>query len=171
MTMKQWIKRMAGLAILAPLAAIANQQSGADPFRSLQKEGVKFFARFSVVDDAAWKVLVKQQEGEDQLTVLDDRTARVLLSAAGNSERFLSAEAIQVGSRSEPFLVTRWTKGAHGQEIRIYDPRTTEGKPLVYSKASSWAIDYQHANGRLKITGRADERANSREGAFEVSWP
>jgi hypothetical protein len=166
------MKRLIGLiAVLAPLAAVANQSPGSDPFRSLQKEGVKFFARFSVVDDAAWKVLVKQQEGEDLLTVMDDRTARVLLSAPGNSERFLSAEAVQVGSRSEPFLVTRWTKGAHGQELRIYDPRTAAGKPLVYSKASSWTIDYQNANGRLKITGRADERPNSREGAFEVSWP
>ncbi len=164
--------RVLGLiAMLAPLVALASQPQGSDPYRSLQKEGVKFFARFSVVDDSAWKVLVKQQDGEDLLTVLDDRTARVLLSAAGNSERFLSAEAVQLGNRSDPFLVTRWTKGAHGEEIRIYDPKTTQGKPLVFSKASSWTIGYQQSNGKLKITGRADGRVNSSDGAFEVSWP
>ena len=171
MTMRPWIALTAGMMALAPLMAWANQPPGSEPLRSLQKEGVKFFARFSVVEDSAWKVLVRQHEGEDQLTVLDDRTARVLLSATGNSERFLSAEAVQVGGRSEPFLVTRWTKGAHGQELRIYDPRSTEGRSLVYSKASSWTIVYLHANGKLKISGRADERASSHGGAFEVSWP
>ena len=59
------------------------------PFRALQGQGVKFFARFALVDDSAWKVLVHQAEGEDLLTVQDERTARVLLSVPGNSERFL----------------------------------------------------------------------------------
>jgi hypothetical protein len=144
---------------------------GSESVQELQTRGIKFFARFSLVDDSAWKVLVRQQEGEDILTVVDDRTSKLLLSTPGNSERFLSAEAVQVETRSDPFLVTRWTKGAHGQELRIYDPRSSK-QPLVYSKASSWAIDYRQNEGRLKIRGKSDEPKNaSASASFELAWP
>ena len=167
--------RIAMIAVLAaasvPTAARAGIAQIEQPFRALQGQGVKFFARFALVDDSAWKVLVHQAEGEDLLTVQDERTARVLLSVPGNSERFLSADAVQVRTRSAPFLVTRWTKGAHGQEIRIYDPVTGEARSPVYSRASSWTISYREVDGRLKITGRADSRPGAVEGGFEVSWP
>ena len=172
--MKKWtVAFFTALAAAAayPAAASAGVAPTEPPFGALQRQGVKFFARYSVVDDSAWKVLVSQTGGEDLLTVQDERTARVLLSASGNSERFLSAEAVQVRTRSEPFLVTRWTKGVHGQEVRIYDPRASEERRLVYSKASSWTISYREVDGRLKISGRADERPGATEGGFEVSWP
>lgn len=151
------ITRPFGLVLVAVVAAglvgarDAGSGAGARALQELSEKGIRHYAEFTVVEDRPLKVLVRNDGGEDRLMVFDAAKGTLLVEDSGQTERFLDVQVIQSERKSAPMVVTRWTKGAHGHQVRIYD-----GMAMVFQKASAWPIEIENEKGRLRI--RVDQK-------------
>ena len=166
-------KRVLGLVLVTAatgflVAARESAQSqGTRTLQELSEKGVRFYAEFSQVDDRPLKILVRSEGGEDRLLVFDSAKGVPLLEDSGQTERFLDAQVFQSDRKSSQMIITRWSKGAHGQQVRIYD-----GAALVFQKASAWPMEIENEKGRLRIRGASElEKDGQKPKPFEIRWP
>ena len=85
------------------------------------------------------------------------------------TDGFISAVWASV-IESSPVLVTQWSRGAHGQAVRIYAPSREKGTTLVYEKAGAYFASYEILEDKVVIT--YDDYAG--EGEMETkteTWP
>lgn len=143
------------------------QGPGTRTLQELSEKGIRFYAEFTQVDDRPLKVLVRNEGGEDRLLVFDSARGVQVLEDSGQTERFLDAQVFQSNRRSAPVIVTRWSKGAHGHQVRIYD-----GPTMVFQKASAWPMEIENDKGRLRIRGASEmEKDGQKPKPFEIRWP
>lgn len=164
------LSRLLGLVTLAAISMAARDPApgpGGRTLQELSEKGIRFYAEFTQVDDRPLKVLVRSDGGEDRLYVFDSARGIQLIEDSGQTDRFVDAQVFQSDRKSSPVIVTRWSKGAHGQQVRIYD-----GSTMVFQKASAWPMEIEEQKGRLRIRGGSElEKDGQKPKPFEVRWP
>jgi hypothetical protein len=66
-------------------------------------------------------------------------------------------EASFVHFKQKTYLLLKWTSGAHGEEIHIYDFNNgKKHKEMVFLYASSWDLKWKFQDQKIHVYGKSD---------------
>lgn len=101
----------------------------------------------------------------------DKESTKIYLDYEVPTEAFIRAEVVRVPKMKKEYLLTFWTHGAHGEELRVLD--RNEKNPLVYSISASFGLRVSiHKDGRLEILKQDDQGVVVSQGKFKSEfWP
>ena len=68
---------------------------------------------------------------------------------------------------TQPYLVSLWHKGAHGQSVYVHD--LASGKELWHIN-SSWPVDWKISGGELTVVYTKDSDENHKFPQYRVKW-
>jgi hypothetical protein len=136
---------------------------------------LRHVAEFELEDGPVWRVVVQRVasasgDSADQLWLQELESAKVLISVSEPVERFRGAEVVKLKIRETEFLLTRWSRGVHGEEIRLYDPMDAKS-PLKLSVPSHWPATYDVKGGVLVVRATRTGKSADTPESFEKRYP
>ncbi len=76
------------------------------------------------------------------------------ISAESSMETLLRVFPLKFSGSDKVYIVSVWTKGAHGEQVRILDPVLENME--VHRFKSSWAIELKFEDNKLIMNGKGD---------------
>jgi hypothetical protein len=161
-----------GLSLCVMTKVDAKSQNALTPpvLEEIAAKKIKHVSEFEFSNGSSWRVVVQRVLDSDQLWVQDQDSKKTHLSVRDSAERFKSLEWVRLKSRESEFLLTRWTRGVHGEEIRLYDPLDSRA-PLKFQVASSWPAQTAVVSGVLKVKATRTGKTAEEPVEFEKVFP
>lgn len=93
------------------------------------------------------KIVIKNAEAKIEMSYSSDSRAHNLIAVA----------PLLFKKNQEIFFVTIWSKGAHGETIRILNPKLgNQEKAQLFYYHSAWPLSYKTQDDKFIITGKGD---------------
>jgi len=169
--------KLRALFLFLVLSGPALAQSVALPaiLKDISDKKLKHVSEHELSNGPVWRVVVQRVvlasgDASDQLWVQDADDGKLLLSVVEPAERFRGAEIVKLKTRENEFLLTRWSRGVHGEEIRLYDPLDAKS-PLKLSVPSHWPATFEVKGGVLVVRATRTGKAPDAPETFEKSFP
>ncbi|PIP91712.1 MAG: hypothetical protein COW01_16435 [Bdellovibrionales bacterium CG12_big_fil_rev_8_21_14_0_65_38_15] len=113
-------------------------------------------------------VLIETSQKDFLTTVKVVKNKKNLLSYQADlvTQKLLKSGLVKFKNKDQPFLVTVWTGGAHGQELIVFDlakyNKSDKEAAIAYVYGSAWTIDMDINQERIVIKGNkeVDEKTN-----------
>lgn len=118
------------------------------------------------VGDVSKELRVAQNRVDhlDSVEILDNGKSIFKYQADLVTQRLLQFGLVKFKNQKNPFLVTVWTSGAHGQELIIFNPAKGNNKDgIAYLYGSAWTIDLEINQDRIEIKGNGEVDEKSGE--------
>jgi Putative peptidoglycan binding domain len=115
-----------------------------------------------------WEFILCSKNG-DTVCVVDKKSNKKLFQyySASITHAFIEADIIFFKDYKRPFFLSKWTSGAHGEEILIFDMEK-ERKKAVFYYASSWPMSWEVKDGVLVIHGTGSFNEKTEEPEVEI---
>lgn len=111
-------------------------------------------------------IATSQKEFLTTVKVVKDKKAIFSYEADLVTQKLLKSGLVKFKDKEQPFLVTVWTSGAHGQELIVFDlakfNKSNKEASIAYLYGSAWTIDLDINQERILIKGNkeVDEKTN-----------
>lgn len=125
-------------------AAAQNQASADRLFEQIEQASIDYFqSGIEISDGPYWSVMVLSYPDETRVLVKDEETETVLfdhLLASEGLDKFLTLQLAEIFEYPAPILVLRFTRGVHGEQIYLLDPRKP-AQSVLYHHTFSWPVE------------------------------
>lgn len=116
-----------------------------------------------------WRLVHSRQAHHDHLEVRFKDKVLFEYKADLVTQKLLQSGLVKFKKYKEPFLVTVWTSGVHGQELIVFDLAKKDVKDpkdaIAYLYGSAWTIDLKIDQEKIKIKGKTEVDEKSGEPA------
>lgn len=105
-----------------------------------------------------WRVHYITSEDTDKIKIVEESSKiEMSFSSDSRAHSLIRVEPLNFGDDKELLFATIWSKGAHGETIRVLNPRlgNQELAELFYYH-SAWPLEFAIDEGDLLIKGKGD---------------
>lgn len=107
-----------------------------------------------------WRLAHSRLEHHDHLEVRFKDEVLFKYKADLVTQKLLQSGLVKFKKHKEPFLVTVWTSGVHGQELIVFNLAKKDAKDpkdaIAYLYGSAWTIDLKIDQEQIKIKGKGE---------------
>lgn len=138
--------------------------------REAAEEAEVFPKKITNLNKVNWKASLITKKGIEHLKIVDQKTKRVILSQPSDYaiHGAVAVDAFSFKGSSKNYIIAVWSKGAHGQNVKIIEPGAK--KTMLYSYNSSWPLSYKIEDNRIVINATGDMNPDNLPDEEVIIW-
>jgi hypothetical protein len=133
------------------------------------EEPASFPKKITNKNKVMWTAVSTTKKGIEYLEIIDKNKKTILSQPSDYAiHGVVDAEAFNFKGSSNNYIIAIWSKGAHGQNVKILQPGAK--KQVLYSFNSSWPLGYTIKDQKIIIEATGDMNDNGRPDVEMITW-
>ncbi|MBK9294925.1 MAG: hypothetical protein IPM57_10885 [Oligoflexia bacterium] len=118
-----------------------------------------------------WDINIQSENQADTMVVMDiiKKEEIFKFNATAEAPRFKEAEELYFKNKNKSILITRWSRGAHSEVIRVFDPLKKQNQ-LIKEIVTSWPASYKIQNNKLVFLIPVDKYDGTKPKNVKLEW-